>query len=209
MPGEDDRACSEIMEAMLLCSGERGFRNVELEMVCARSACTSEEFRSWFRDLDHCFADAFGAKAARLWAESSTGLGQSDLRDCLERGLESLFDFVAEQPLIARAMLLEVHAAGVDARAMRQRVLDRIASALEHAACAESSRSSRSPLTAPFMVGAIEQIFVEAVTRPSPRSASFVPGVAEMVCEAFGIEERRRPPRIVQLSGGNALPVGS
>ena len=71
--------------------------------------------------------------------------------------LAELLRFVAGQPLLARALLLEVRAARGEAWEAHQRVAERLIAALDSARRQPDAKPSASATTARFMVGAIEE----------------------------------------------------
>ena len=71
--------------------------------------------------------------------------------------LAELLRFVAEQPLLAKALLIEVRAARGEAWAKHQQVIERLIAAVDSARQQPDALPSASPMTAGFMVGAIEE----------------------------------------------------
>ena len=71
--------------------------------------------------------------------------------------LAELLRTVAEQPLLAKALLIEVRAARGLAWAAHQRVVERLIAAVDSARSEPDALASASPMTAGFMVGAIEE----------------------------------------------------
>jgi AcrR family transcriptional regulator len=152
---EADRA---VEEAMLLTVGERGYAKATVREVCERANVSQDRFHRRFSGKDACFARAYDAGANRLAAELvEATAAEEEWRDRFRAGLAALLRTVAEQPLLARALLLEVRSARGAAWAHHQRLVERLVAAIETAREQPGGRRSATPMTAGFVVGAIEE----------------------------------------------------
>jgi AcrR family transcriptional regulator len=149
---------ADVLEAMLLTVGEMGYAGTTVREVAERARITQDRFHRRFGSKEACFARAYEEAAERLAAQvldacrSATGW-----REGFSLGLAELLRFVAEQPLTAKALLLEVRAARGEAWAKHQEVVERLAAALETARDEPGARANASPMTAGFVAGAIEE----------------------------------------------------
>jgi AcrR family transcriptional regulator len=152
------RERERIMAAMLEVSGELGYRRATVRRVLERSSGHQSQFYGQFSNKADCFAAAYETEAENLYSTLlDAANNQSSWREGLRAGLEELFGFVTERPLIARATLREVYTAGGPALAKHEEILERLSRAID-GACRETSESRHAlpPLAASFMVGAIE-----------------------------------------------------
>ena len=93
---------------------------------------------------------------------------------------------VSERPLIARALLIDVHLAGEPAGELRKEMFERLSRAIDSARRETESRHSPPPLTALFMVSAIEAAVVAALVRGDPDSfAESAPELEQLVLAAY------------------------
>lgn len=154
----DRDADAGVLEAMLLSVGERGYAQTTVRDVTERARITESRFHSRFGGKESCFARAY-AEAAELLATQilTTCREAGDWREGFRAGLAELLRFVAEQPLRAKALLLEVRAARGDAWVAHQRQVERLTAALETGAEEPGARPGASPMTAGFVAGAIEE----------------------------------------------------
>jgi AcrR family transcriptional regulator len=146
------------MEAMLLLSGEIGYRRTTVRRVLKRSGGHTVQFYVQFRNRQSCFAAAHEREADRLAAILlDAGARQPTFSEGLHAALTELVGYVAAQPVVARAILEEVYVAGGAAQVKHQQILERLSCAID-GTCRETSESRHTPppLTAGFMVGAIE-----------------------------------------------------
>src|SRR5680860_1490691 len=102
-----------ILEAMLLASGELGYEQVAVRHVIERGQSSRASFYKHFEDREDCFAQAYGDAAEWLYRRLvAAAKRQPSWREGLRAALAELLEFCANQPAIARALLVEVHAGG-------------------------------------------------------------------------------------------------
>jgi AcrR family transcriptional regulator len=145
----------KLEEAALRGSAELGYANLTVQKVLDRARVSRNAFYREFENLDSCYASAYGREIDLL---IDTLLGKCD--EGWPAGLDGALDmtraFVLEQPLLARALLVEVHVAGEPALAKKREVWERLSHALDRARRETEPRHSPPPLTATFMLSAIE-----------------------------------------------------
>jgi AcrR family transcriptional regulator len=155
-----DQASSEqgVHEAMLLAAGALGYERATVQEIVERTGVSRDQFHRRFGGKDECFADAYEAAADQLCEDLlEAGRGAADWRLGLRAALAELLRFVAEQPLLAKALLIEVRAARGRAWAKHQQVEERLIAAVDSARSQPDALPSVSQMTAGFMVGAIEE----------------------------------------------------
>jgi AcrR family transcriptional regulator len=143
---------------MLLTVGALGYEKATVQEVASRAGISRDQFHRRFGGKDECFGQAYEAAAERL-CEDVLGAGRKtdDWRLGFRAALAELLRYVAEQPLLAKALLIEVRAARGLAWAKHQQVVERLMAAVDTARSEPGALSSVSPMTAGFMVGAIEE----------------------------------------------------
>lgn len=154
-----ERASDEgALEAMLLSVGSRGYEKASVQEVLERSGISRERFQRRFGGKEACFAQAYEMAAERLCAEVlEAGRGAESWRAGFRAALARLLRTVAEQPLLAKALLIEVRAARGQAWAKHQQTVERLAAAVDSARQEPGAHSTATALTAQFVVGAIEE----------------------------------------------------
>jgi AcrR family transcriptional regulator len=170
---------AEMMEAMLLAAGERGLRAVTVEDVLSRYGGNRAQFYRHFANLSECFVAAYAEEVERLCGGMlRAGAAAESWREGLHGALGILATFVSERPLVARALAIDVHLAGEPAQELRKEMYERLSHAIDSARRETESRHSPPPLTADFMVSAIDAAVVAALVRGDP--ATFVEAVPEL-----------------------------
>ncbi|HET6997282.1 MAG TPA: TetR/AcrR family transcriptional regulator [Solirubrobacterales bacterium] len=183
-PGRRVRPASDrLLEAMLLVSGEHGYEQISVQDVVERAGASRATFYKYFDDKEDCFVQAY--KGASDWlCRRLIGAAkrQPSWREGLRAGMAELLEFCANQPTMARALLVEPHAAGGAALVEHDRLLERLARAIDGARSEISSRQPPPPVTATFMVGAIETLVRAKLMSDEPETApEMLPGLLHFV----------------------------
>ena len=146
------------LEAMLLSVGSRGYEKASVQEVLERSGMSRERFQRRFGGKDACFAEAYETAADRLCEEVlEAGREAESWAAGFRAALAGLLRTVAEQPLLAKALLIEVRAARGAAWDKHQQTIERLADAVDSARGEHGASPASTALTAQFVVGAIEE----------------------------------------------------
>lgn len=156
LPGRGEDAV--VHEAILLTVGELGYAAATVREICTRAGITEDRFQRRYGGKERCFAAAYAAAADRL-GEQLLGACEeaASWRAGFEAALAALLSLVAEQPPLARSLLIEVKVARGEAWAKHQQTIERLTAALDTAREQPGARPNASPMTAGFVVGAIEE----------------------------------------------------
>lgn len=154
-----ERASDEgALEAMLLSVGARGYEQASVQEVLERSGISRERFQRHFGGKEACFAQAYEMAVDRICAEAlEAARGAESWRAGFRAALARLLRTVAEQPLLAKALLIEVRAARGQAWSKHQQAIERLAKAVDSARRERGARPTATALTAQFVTGAVEE----------------------------------------------------
>jgi AcrR family transcriptional regulator len=172
-----------ILEAMLLTSGEIGYEQVAVRHVIERAQTSRATFYKHFADRDDCFARAYGETSDWLY-QRLTGAAKRrpSWREGLRAALAELLEFCANQPAIAKALVVEVHAAGEQSLAQRRDLMERLSHALDSARREIPSRQAPPPVTSDFIVGAIDTLLAaKLMDGDAERAPEMLPGLLHFV----------------------------
>jgi AcrR family transcriptional regulator len=179
-------------EAILLVAGAEGYEAATLQEVASRADVTRAQFQRRYGSREECFAEAY-EEAAESLVERLLEAGREapTWRLGFRAALTELLRFVAEQPLLAKALLIEVRAARGEAWATHQRLVDRLVKAIDTARSQPGALRSASPMTAGFMVGAIEEsLALEIGAGRATEAERLLPDLAHLVVlNYFGEDE--------------------
>jgi AcrR family transcriptional regulator len=188
----DSSVDDAVLEAMLLIAGERGYAKATVRDVAERARITENRFHARFGSKEACFARAYSEAAERLASQLLEACRDTGgWRDAFRAGLAELLRFVAEQPLTAKALLLEVRAARGDAWLAHQRQVERLTAALDTARDEPGARPGASPMTAGFIAGAIEEsLAIEIAAGRGDRVENLLGDLTRLAFLQFFGEER-------------------
>ena len=102
--------------------------------------------------------------------------------------MAEMLEFCANQPVIAKAIFVEVHAAGERSLAQRRDLMERLSHALDSARREIPSRQAPPPVTSTFMVGAIDTLVcAKLMDGDAARAPEMLPGLLHfVVMQYFG-----------------------
>ncbi len=172
-----------ILEAMLVASGELGYEQVAVRHVIEQAKTSRATFYKHFEDREDCFAQAYGDTAEWLFRRLiGAARRQPSWREGVRAGLAELLEFCANQPAIAKALLVEVHAAGERPLAQRRELMERFSHALDSARREIPSRQAPPPVTSDFIVGAIDTLLAaKLMDGDAERAPEMLPGLLHFV----------------------------
>jgi AcrR family transcriptional regulator len=143
---------------MLLTVGARGYEGASAQEVADRAGISRDQFQRRFGSKEECFGQAYEEAADQLCEQLlEAGRRAPTWRLGFRAALAELLRYVAEQPLLARALLIEVRAARGSAWAAHQRLVERLMAAVDSGREDPDALPAVSQMTAGFMVGAIEE----------------------------------------------------
>jgi AcrR family transcriptional regulator len=182
-----EEARARIMEAMLEACGERGYSKVRVQDVVDRYGGYRGQFYKHFSNLEGCFDAAYEREASQLADRVLTkGAAAGSWRAGLRAALSELGAYLEERPTVARALLLGVHISAQRTRARRTEIFERLSRAIDSARRETESRHSPPPLTALFMVSAIEAAMVSALVQENPHGfLEVVPELEQLIFAAY------------------------
>jgi len=186
---------------MLAASGERGFERTAVRHVIERADTSRATFYKHFEDREDCFAQAYGETTEWLYRRlTATARRQPSWREGLRAGLAELLEFCADQPQIAKALVVEVHAAGEPSLSRRRDLMERLSRALDSARREIPSRQAPPPVASDFIVGAIDTLLAaKLMDGDAARAPQMLPGLLHFIVmqylgEAAAWEEMTAAP---------------
>ncbi len=129
MTGKRER----ILEGMLEAVGRRGYEQTTVQDAIEAAGLYRQAFYDSFSSKEDCYLQALDTGA--IWAESAmreaAAAEESSWRGRMRGSLRGLLDFLDSRPLIGRALLVEVHAAGPRAVEKRTEAMVRAAKLID------------------------------------------------------------------------------
>jgi AcrR family transcriptional regulator len=201
----DRSSDDDALEAMLLTVGELGYAKTTVREVAERARITQDRFHRRFGTKEACFAQAYAEAAERLAAQLFEACRNADnWRGGFRAGLTEVLRFVAEQPLLAKALLLEVRAARGQAWVTHQQIVERLTAALDAARDEPGARAGATPMTAGFMAGAIEEsLCIEIAAGRAAEVEHLLPDLTRLAFLQFFGEEHGEKERDIPSRHGS------
>ncbi|HET9591313.1 MAG TPA: hypothetical protein VFP17_00205 [Solirubrobacterales bacterium] len=169
---------------MLELSGEIGYRAVTVEKVLSHSGVSLRQFEAEFGDLEGCFVAAYEAEADALCEAMLVAARQADgWRDGVRAGLATLLRFVSERPLVAKALVRDVHVVGGRALEKHEEVLAQLSTAIGRSVELPEGQPGETPS---FIVGAIEGVVTARLARDETEDMpALLPELMYLVVASF------------------------
>jgi AcrR family transcriptional regulator len=184
-PGAHGRRAprERILEAMLATSGELGYEQVAVRHVIERAKTSRATFYKHFADREDCFAQAYGEAGEWLYRRLvGVARREPSWRQGLRAAMAELLEFCANRPAIAKALLVDVHAAGERSLVQRRELMERLSRALDSARREIPTRQAPPPVTSDFIVGAIDTLLAaKLLDGDAERAPEMLPGLLHFV----------------------------
>lgn len=148
-----------ILEGMLEVVGSNGYDAASVRMVLDSTGLYRQAFYDEFADKEGCFLEALKFGAAKLEAiavEAATG--EDGWRAQLRAGIGAVLDALEEDPATGRALIVEVHAAGPEALAIRAEAMKRLTEFVDSARRVAEGAEAPPPIAAEGIVAGMHAV---------------------------------------------------
>jgi AcrR family transcriptional regulator len=116
---------ARLVDAATQVFGTRSYAEARVADVLELAAISRKTFYEQFRDKEDCFLAAYEAAAQRAdEAIRAAARGKHDWAAQMRAGVDALLCFLADEPELARLLVVEVMGAGPAARKRRDQVID-------------------------------------------------------------------------------------
>ncbi len=106
-----------ILAAMIRVVGSKGYKETSVADVIEEAGTSRTTFYKHFEDKHECFLAAYDMLVEQVFAEVVANCnGEQSWLERVEKGLRTIVDLFALDPALARTAVVEVAAAGADAR---------------------------------------------------------------------------------------------
>lgn len=147
---------ARILSAMSVVCVERGVANVTVADIVERAGVSRRTFYELFDDCESCLLQTLEAAASRITERVVAAYDpEAPWRERIRTSLGALLAFLDEEPAIGRMLIVESHAAGADAEAIRSRLLAHVIAAVDAGRAVGKRDLGLPPTTAEGTVGAV------------------------------------------------------
>lgn len=121
-----------IVEATIRVAGSKGYLAASVADVLAEAGVSRTTFYKHFSDKQDCFLAAYDLAIGRVLDAAETACeGGRAWRDRARDGLAAVVELLAAEPALARMAIVEISAAGAEARRRHWTTMKRFAALLE------------------------------------------------------------------------------
>jgi len=121
-----------ILAAMIRVVGSKGYKETSVADVIEEAGTSRTTFYKHFEDKHDCFLAAYDMLVEQVFAEVVANCdGEQSWLERVERGLATIVELFAVDPQLARTAVVEVAAAGADARQRHWNAVARFTAYLE------------------------------------------------------------------------------
>ena len=148
-----------ILEGMLEVVGTNGYDTASVRMVLDLTGLYRQAFYDEFADKDACYLEAFDFGVARMDAVATDAASeQASWQGQLRAGLGALLEAIETDPDLARALVVEVHAAGPEGLRRRSQAMKRVTDFIDSARHATEGGESPPPIAAEGIVAGMHAV---------------------------------------------------
>jgi len=163
-----------ILDGMLEAVGAEGYERTSVRSVLDRTGLYRQAFYDNFSDKDDCYLQAYDAGSERLEAlVLAAAEGESAWTGQLRAGLAAMLNFFDAEPEVARALVVEVHAAGPEALAKRTAAMERISSFLDRAREQDGNSEAPPPIAGEGVAAGIHSVIHSRLAAGAGAGADF------------------------------------
>jgi AcrR family transcriptional regulator len=186
-----DLARERLIEAVGEVIGSRGWAKATIADVVEEARVSKRTFYEHFKDLEACFLEAYGVASEQILAAIAGAVDpaapwQQQIRAAVKAYLGAL----EMRPLLARAFLLEVQAAGPRALKTRHQVHEAFARQIRGFVDEARKRDQRvktlSPLLAAALVGGLNELVILHIESDAHGFSSLAPVATEFAMAVLG-----------------------
>lgn len=155
-----------ILTALAGAVSENGYANTSVDSIIKLAGVSRRTFYEHHSSKEDAFLAAFDSAVGRITAEVVRAYsGHDDFVEAARAGLECCLRVLAEDPAVARMVIVEVLSAGPEALQRRREVLSALTDRIVQASQGLPETPIGPELTAETIVGAVLQVIYNRVSR--------------------------------------------
>jgi AcrR family transcriptional regulator len=144
---------------MLEAVGTSGYDAASVRMVLVGTGLYRQAFYDNFADKEACYLEAFGFGIAHLEAVAiAAAEPERSWQGKLRAGLGAFLEALDADPVLARALIVEVHVAGPEALQSRSAAMKRVADFIDSARDASEGSEAPPPIAAEGIVAGMHAV---------------------------------------------------
>jgi AcrR family transcriptional regulator len=187
---EADPGRLKLVAGLLAALAEKGYAAMTIADVVRHARVSKRTFYEHFEDKDDCFLAGYRAVSDDLLGVIAEAAARRDLSwaERIHAAASAYLAALEVQPVLTRTFMLEIHAAGPRALAVRREIHQRFADLLRRVVqTARRDDPAIRPLSAPMataIVGGINELVLVALEKEGARKLHELAGTAEELVRA-------------------------
>jgi len=155
-----------LLRSMAEVVGQVGYADTTVRRLLAHAVISRRTYYELFTDKEDCYLAAYDEATTHVFSLVRTATTSfTGARERIEAGLAALLGFCADNPLIARAFIVEVLAAGEQARNHRARTMETLAVMTATALADDHPRPGMAALAGQAFVGGVHEVIYAPIDR--------------------------------------------
>ncbi len=167
-----------LLDAMAEVIAEEGYAGATVHKVLRRARISRRTYYELFEDKEDCFLETYDEAAGELLELVRQVCRESAPAERrIERGLRAMLEFVEREPKLARTCIVEVMAAGNNARERRAQTMERLTDMVAEALNELYGDRQEALLRARVLTGGVHELVYDSLSRGR------VEGIAELAAQ--------------------------
>jgi len=166
-----------LLDAMAEVIAEEGYPDTTVHKILNRARISRRTYYELFKDKEDCFLVAYEEAIEYLIGLVEDACRQgSTPEERIENGLRAMLEFCEREPKVARMCIVEVMAAGANARARRAQVMQQLTELVANSLGERCEDVSEALLRARVLTGGVHELIYDSLARGGTRNLSDLAG---------------------------------
>jgi len=167
-----------LLDALAEVISEEGYLDTTVHKILKRAGISRRTYYELFKDKEDCFLAAYDEAAehvVKLVRQACAEGGSPERR--IENGLRAMLEFGEDEPQVARMCIVEVMAAGANARERRTQTMEQLTQLVAAVLAERYADKDEALLRARVLTGGVHEMVYDALARGQ------VEGISELAGE--------------------------
>jgi AcrR family transcriptional regulator len=155
-----------LLDAMAEVIADEGYLDTTVHKILTRARISRRTYYELFKDKEDCFLVAYDEAVEYVLALIERSCSEGTTPEAkVENGLQALLEFCRREPKVARMIVVEVMAAGANARARRVQTMEQLTTMVANALGDRGGVDREALLRARFLTGGVHELVYDALAR--------------------------------------------
>lgn len=166
-----------LLDAMAEVIAEEGYPDTTVHKILARARISRRTYYELFKDKEDCFLVAYDEAIEYVFKLIDESCRTADTPERkIENGLRTVLEFCEREPKVARMLVVEVLAAGANARQRRAQTMQKLTSLVAESLSERCADGGEALLRARVLTGGVHELVYDALARDRTADLSRIAG---------------------------------